>query len=84
MDDLKEAVVEAIQAEWDRRRTPYGSEVLGSWVVFERLVHEGVEVPEEEKARVLEELRNEDRIYLTPIQDGEGWFIAEPRRYIVG
>lgn len=80
MYDLKEAVIEAIQAEWERRHTPHGPEVLDSRIVFELLADEGVEVLEEEKARILEGLRNEDRLYMTPIHGGEGWFISAPGR----
>lgn len=83
MDDLKEVVMKAIQDEWARRSTPNGPQVLDSEIFWKRLAGKEVEVPEEEKARILEELHNEDRLHLTPIHGEEGWLISAPGRVVI-
>ena len=84
LDDLRERVMEAIQAEWDKTRRPSGVGTVDSKDVYERLVAEGVDVPRGAMESVLEKLREERRISGAPYHAPMGiavhgaWSIIEP------
>ena len=84
-EDLKERVMEAIQAEWDKTRSPGGSVgTVDSKDLYERLIAEGVDVPQGAMESILEKLRDEERISGAPYHDPAGipihgaWSIIEP------
>ena len=83
-DDLKERVMEAIRAEWDKTRPPGGVGTVNSKDVYERLIAEGVDVPRGAMESILEKLRDEGRISGAPYHDPAGipihgaWSIIEP------
>ena len=84
VDDLKERIMEAIRAEWDKTRRPSGVGTVDSKNVYERLVAEGVDVPRGAMEKVLEKLREERRIsgapYHAPMDVAVhgAWSIIEP------
>ena len=83
-DDLKEKVMETIQAEWDKTRLPGGVGTVDSKDVYERLIAEGVDVPQGAMKSILERLRDEGQISGAPYHDPAGipihgaWSIIEP------
>ena len=83
-DDLKERVMEAIRAEWEKTRPSGGVGTVDSKDVYERLIAEGVDVPRGAMESILEKLRDEGRISGAPYHDPAGipihgaWSIIEP------
>lgn len=83
-DDLKERVMEVIRAEWDKMRPSGGVGTVDSQDVYERLLVEGVDVPQGSMERILEMLRNEGQISGAPyhapasIPIHGAWSIVEP------
>jgi hypothetical protein len=83
-DLLKERVMEAIRAEWDKTRPPGGVGTVNSKDVYEHLIAEGVDVPRGAMESILEKLRDEGRISGTPYHDPTSipihgaWSIIEP------
>jgi hypothetical protein len=83
-DDLKEGVMEAIRAEWDKMRPSGGVGTVDSKDVYERLIAEGVDVPQGAMEIILEKLRDEGRISGAPyhapadISIHGAWSIIEP------
>ncbi len=88
MDDFKETVMEAIQAEWDKLGTDVVGRNTTSKQVYDRLVAEGLEVPEGAMAETLEELKYEGRISGKGYHDRDAvpihgaWVIMEPGRVL--
>ncbi len=84
VDDLEEKVMEAIRDEWDKTRIPGGVGTVDSKDVYERLIAEGVDVPQGAMKSILEKLRDEGRISGAPYHDPAGipihgaWSIIEP------
>ena len=80
----KERVMEAIRAEWDKTRPSGGVGIADSKDVYERLIAEGVDVPQGAMGSILEKLHDEGRISGTPYHDPAGipihgaWSIIEP------
>ena len=83
-DDLKERVMEAIRAEWDKTRPSGGVGTVDSKDVYEHLIAEGVDVPQGAMESILEKLRDEGRISGAPYHAPAGipihgaWSIVEP------
>ena len=83
-DDLKERVMEAIRAEWEKTRPSGGVGTVDSKDVYERLIAEGVDVPQGAMESILEKLRDEGRISGAPyhapadIPIHGAWSIVEP------
>lgn len=88
MDGLKREVMAAIQAEWDKVGTDVAGRSTTSEQVYNRLVIEGVEVPEGAMTEILEELKYEGRISGEPYHDRDtipihgAWIIMEPGRIL--
>ena len=71
-EDLKERVLEAIRAEWDKTRPPGGVGKVNSKDVYERLVAEGVDVPRGVMKGILEQLLDEGQISGAPYHEPAG------------
>ena len=84
VDDLEEKVMEAIRDEWYKTRISGGVGTVDSKDVYERLIAEGVDVPQGAMKSILEKLRDEGRISGAPYHDPAGipihgaWSIIEP------